>query len=43
MGLRLFTECKSMVIDDGLCDTEPAWFPYNRSKLEEARERLARA
>ena len=40
MGLRLFTECKSMVIDDGLGDTEPAWFPYNRTKLEAARERL---
>jgi len=41
-GLRLFTEPKSMVIDDGLGDTEPGWFPYTESKLAAARERFAR-
>jgi len=39
-GLRLFTEPKSMVIDDGACDTEPGWFPYTEAKLAQARERL---
>jgi len=41
-GLRLFTEPKSMVIDDGLADTEPGWFPYNDAKLAAARAHLAR-
>ena len=39
-GLRLFTEPKSMVIDDGACDTEPGWFPHTEAKLAQARERL---
>ena len=41
-GLRLFTEPKSMVIDDGLADTEPGWFPYTEASLAAARERFAR-
>jgi acyl-CoA reductase-like NAD-dependent aldehyde dehydrogenase len=41
-GLRLFTEPKSMVIDDGLADTEPGWFPYTAASLAAARERFAR-
>jgi acyl-CoA reductase-like NAD-dependent aldehyde dehydrogenase len=40
MGLRLFTEPKSMVIDDGLTDTEPGWFPYGEAKLAAARDRF---
>ena len=42
MGLRLFAECKSMVIDDGLGDTEPGWFPYNEAKLSSARAQFSR-
>ena len=40
-GLRLFTECKSMVIDDGMEDTEPSWFPHTEAKLAAARERFS--
>jgi len=40
MGLRLFTEPKSMVIDDGLTDTETGWFPYGEAKLAAARDRF---
>jgi acyl-CoA reductase-like NAD-dependent aldehyde dehydrogenase len=39
VGLRLFTELKGMVVDDGTLDTEPSWFPYTEAKLEEARQR----
>jgi len=42
MGLRLFTEPRSMVIDDGLADREPGWFPYTEATLEAARRRCAR-
>ena len=37
MGLKLFTESRSMVIDDGQGDTEPCWFPYTEAKLAAAR------
>jgi len=40
-GLRLFTEPKSMVIDDGACDTEPSWFPYSEAKLDAAKAAAA--
>ncbi|BDU73760.1 aldehyde dehydrogenase family protein [Mesoterricola silvestris] len=40
-GLRLFTDPKAMVIDDGATDTEPAWFPYDGAKLEQAKERCS--
>ena len=43
VGLRLFTEYKSMVIDDGQNDSEPDWFPYTEAKLTEARQRLGRS
>ncbi len=39
-GLRLFTEPRSMVIDDGLSDTEPGWFPYSPAKQAQARARV---
>jgi acyl-CoA reductase-like NAD-dependent aldehyde dehydrogenase len=42
-GLRLFTEPKSLVIDDGTQDTEPNWFPYDQAKLQKAREQFIRA
>jgi acyl-CoA reductase-like NAD-dependent aldehyde dehydrogenase len=38
-GLRLFAEPRSLVIDDGVNDTEPGWFPYDQTKLQAARER----
>ena len=38
VGLRLFTDTKGMVIDDGTTDTEPEWFPYTGAKLARARE-----
>jgi acyl-CoA reductase-like NAD-dependent aldehyde dehydrogenase len=37
-GLRMFTNPKAMVIDDGRSDTEPNWFPYQEEKLEAARQ-----
>ena len=40
VGLRLFTQYKSLVIHDGLGDTEPGWFPYGAAKLAEARARF---
>ncbi len=40
-GLRLFAEPRSLVIDDGVNDTEPTWFPYDQAKLQAARERCA--
>lgn len=42
IGLRLFTDYKGMVIDDGSMDTEPEWFPYTPEKLEQAKERCSR-
>ena len=39
-GLQLFTNAKSMVVDDGRNDAEPDWFPYNEDKLEAARQRF---
>ncbi len=39
-GIRLFTDPKGMVIDDGTRDTEREWFPYDAAKLEEVRNRL---
>ena len=38
VGLRLFTEYKSMVIDDGTVDADPEWFPYTEAKLAHAQE-----
>jgi len=38
IGLRLFTEYKGMVLDDGSQDTEPEWFPYTEAKLAHAQE-----
>jgi acyl-CoA reductase-like NAD-dependent aldehyde dehydrogenase len=38
IGLRLFTEYKGMVMDDGSQDTEPEWFPYTEAKLASAKE-----
>lgn len=42
IGLRLFTDYKGMVIDDGSADTEPDWFPYTEAKLASAREACRR-
>jgi acyl-CoA reductase-like NAD-dependent aldehyde dehydrogenase len=42
IGLRLFTHPKSMVIDDGVNETEPGWFPYDPAKLQAAREQFIR-
>jgi acyl-CoA reductase-like NAD-dependent aldehyde dehydrogenase len=41
IGLRLFTDYKAMVIDDGNTDTEPYWFPYTEDKLDSARKQFA--
>jgi len=38
IGLRLFTDYKGMVIDDGKKDTEPYWFPYTQAKLDKAKK-----
>jgi acyl-CoA reductase-like NAD-dependent aldehyde dehydrogenase len=38
-GLRLFTESRAMVIDDGRMDGEPDWFPYDEGKLAAARRK----
>ena len=38
IGLRLFTDYKGMVIDDGTTDTEPYWFPYTQAKLDAAQK-----
>ena len=38
IGLRLFTDYKGMVIDDGTQDTEPYWFPYTQAKLDAAQK-----
>ena len=43
IGLRMFTDYKGMVIDDGTGDTEPYWFPYTEAKLENARKQFAGA
>ena len=43
IGLRMFTDYKGMVIDDGTGDTEPYWFPYTDDKLANARKHLAGA
>ena len=43
IGLRLFTDYKGMVIDDGALDTEPEWFPYTDAKLTRAREACKKA
>ena len=40
VGLRQYIHYKSMVIDDGLMDTEPAWFPYTEAKLASKRTTL---
>jgi hypothetical protein len=42
IGLRLFTDYKGMVIDDGSVDAEPEWFPYTEAKLEQAKERCSK-
>jgi succinate-semialdehyde dehydrogenase/glutarate-semialdehyde dehydrogenase len=42
VGLRQFTEYRSMVIDDGLEPTEPHWFPYGEAKLVAAVDRFGR-
>lgn len=42
IGLRMFTDYKGMVIDDGTADTEPYWFPYTEAKLDGARKQFAR-
>jgi acyl-CoA reductase-like NAD-dependent aldehyde dehydrogenase len=41
MGLRLFTDTKSLVIDNGQEATEPHWFPYGEAKLASAMERFS--
>jgi acyl-CoA reductase-like NAD-dependent aldehyde dehydrogenase len=41
IGLRMFTDYKGMVIDDGTTDTEPYWFPYTKDKLEHAQKQFA--
>jgi hypothetical protein len=41
IGLRMFTDYKGMVIDDGTTDTEPYWFPYTQDKLEHAQKQFA--
>jgi succinate-semialdehyde dehydrogenase/glutarate-semialdehyde dehydrogenase len=38
VGLRLFTQCKAMLVDDGTCDREPHWFPYTAEQLQAARQ-----
>jgi acyl-CoA reductase-like NAD-dependent aldehyde dehydrogenase len=43
IGLRMFTDYKGMVIDDGTGDTEPYWFPYTQAKLDHARKQFAGA
>jgi len=43
IGLRLFTDYKGMVIDDGTGDTEPYWFPYTAAKLAKARRQFTGA
>ena len=43
IGLRMFTDYKGMVIDDGTGDTEPYWFPYTEAKLANARKQFAGA
>lgn len=40
IGLRLFTDYKGMVIDDGTTDTEPYWFPYTQAKLDAAKKQF---
>ncbi len=42
IGLRLFTEYKGMVIDDGTADTEAEWFPYSEAKRDAAQERCGK-
>jgi acyl-CoA reductase-like NAD-dependent aldehyde dehydrogenase len=36
IGLRMFTDYKGIVVDDGTNDTEPYWFPYTQAKLDAA-------
>ena len=36
IGLRMFTDYKGVVVDDGTNDTEPYWFPYTQTKLDAA-------
>jgi len=43
VGLRLFTQDKSMVIDPGTAATEPGWFPYDPVKLAAALARFSRS
>ena len=40
IGLRMFTDYKGMVIDDGTGDSEPYWFPYTQVKLDHARSQF---
>ena len=40
IGLRMFTDYKGMVIDDGAQDTESYWFPYTEAKLDHARKQF---
>ena len=40
IGLRMFTDYKGMVIDDGTGDSEPYWFPYTQAKLDHARSQF---
>ena len=41
IGLRMCTDYKGMVVDDGTADTEPYWFPYTEAKLDSARKQFA--
>jgi len=43
IGLRVFTDYKIMVIDDGTGDSQPYWFPYTEAKLDNARKQFAGA
>ena len=43
IGLRMFTDYKGMVIDDGTSDSEPYWFPYTQAKLDNAKKQFAGA
>ncbi|MEO7962758.1 MAG: aldehyde dehydrogenase family protein [Gemmatimonadaceae bacterium] len=38
VGLRLFSNIKSMVIGDGKQDTEAYWFPYTEATLQAVKD-----
>jgi hypothetical protein len=40
VGLRLFSNIKSMVIGDGKQDTEAYWFPHNEATLQAVKDSL---